>query len=243
MEAPVSVTALGPIAQLGYVVDDVNAAMDHWIKALDVGPFFYLPSPPLNDLVYRGEPTSARIAVAITYSADLQVELIQPLDDHPSPYRDFQGAYGSGLHHIAHFTNEYDAAIAAYRARGRIPYYQGPGIHRRSAVLVLRLPVPRWNGERGRGNEWVRRVLRAHAGPERGLGRHRPDPDHRDLNPGSRPTPDRRTSEVQRARRGGPPRARRQARTPPHIALRPCAAWSTAPILRLGPAPLDRRER
>jgi hypothetical protein len=128
MEAPVSVTALGPIAQLGYVVDDVNAAMDHWIKALDVGPFFYLPSPPLNDLVYRGEPTSARIAVAITYSADLQVELIQPLDDHPSPYRDFQCAYGSGLHHIAHFTNEYDAAIAAYRARGRLPYYQGRGL-------------------------------------------------------------------------------------------------------------------
>jgi hypothetical protein len=128
MEAPVSVTALGPIAQLGYVVDDVNAAMAHWIEALDVGPFFYLPSPPLNDLVYRGEPTSARIAVAITYSADLQVELIQPLDDHPSPYRDFQRVYGSGLHHIARFTNDYDAALAAYRARGRVPYYQGRGL-------------------------------------------------------------------------------------------------------------------
>lgn len=128
MEGSGSVTALGPIAQLGYVVDDVNTAMEHWIEALDVGPFFYLPSPPLNDLVYRGEPTSARIAVAITYSADLQVELIQPLDDHPSPYRDFQRAYGSGLHHIAHFTNEYDAAITVYRSRGRIPYYQGRGL-------------------------------------------------------------------------------------------------------------------
>ncbi|MDR3648430.1 MAG: VOC family protein [Acidimicrobiales bacterium] len=123
-----SVTALGPIAQLGYVVDDVSAAMEHWIGALDVGPFFYLPSPPLNDLRYRGEPTDARIAVAITYSGDLQVELIQPLDDHPSPYRDFQARYGSGLHHLAHFTDDYDAALALYRQRGRTPYYEGRGL-------------------------------------------------------------------------------------------------------------------
>jgi Glyoxalase/Bleomycin resistance protein/Dioxygenase superfamily len=119
---------LGPIAQLGYVVEDVSAAMEHWIEVLDVGPFFYLPSPPLNDLVYRGEPTNARIAVAIAYSGDLQVELIQPLDDHPSPYRDFSLVHGSGLHHVAHFTGEYDAALAIYVARGFSPYYQGRGL-------------------------------------------------------------------------------------------------------------------
>jgi hypothetical protein len=102
--------------------------MDYWIKALDVGPFFYLPSPPLNELRYRGEPTDARIAVAITYSGDLQVELIQPLDDHPSPYRDFRAEYGSGLHHVAHFTDDYDAALAVYSSRGLIPYFQGHGL-------------------------------------------------------------------------------------------------------------------
>ena len=128
MGEPVSVMALGPIAQLGYVVDDISAAMEHWIQALDVGPFFFLPSPPLNDLVYRGEPTGATIAVAMTYSGDLQVELIQPLDDHPSPYRDFRAAFGSGLHHVAHFTNEYDEAMAAYRAQGRTPYFEGRGL-------------------------------------------------------------------------------------------------------------------
>jgi Glyoxalase/Bleomycin resistance protein/Dioxygenase superfamily len=128
MRQPVSVTALGPIAQLGYVVDDVSAAMEHWIHALDVGPFFYLPEPPLNDLRFRGQPTDARIAVAITYSGDLQVELIQPLDDHPSPYRDFRAAYGSGLHHIAHFTDDYDSALAVYRDRGRTPYFEGRGL-------------------------------------------------------------------------------------------------------------------
>ena len=128
MHEPVSVRALGPIAQLGYVVDDVASAMEHWIEALDVGPFFYLPAPPLHDLVYRGEPTRAGIAVAITYSGDLQVELIQPLDDHPSPYRDFRSQCGPGLHHVAHFTNDYDGALAAYRALGRTPYFEGRGL-------------------------------------------------------------------------------------------------------------------
>ena len=72
-------------------------------------------------------PPSARIAVAITYSGDLQVELIQPLDDHPSPYRDFRAAHGSGLHHVAHFTDDYDAALAAYRGPGARPTTRAGG--------------------------------------------------------------------------------------------------------------------
>ena len=155
--------------------------MEHWLGAFDVGPFFYLPSPPLNDLVYRGEPTSARIGVAITYSGDLQVELIQPLDDHPSPYRDFRSAYGSGLHHVAHFTNEYDTAMAVVSRQGTHAVLRGSGAHRRPAVLVLRLPVPRRDGERGRRDERLRWVLRLHARPERDVGRHRTDPHDRDV--------------------------------------------------------------
>jgi len=119
---------LGPIAQLGYVVDDVESAMDHWVRRLDVGPFFYLPSPPLNELRYEGAPTEARIAVGIAYSGGLQVELIQPLDDHPSPYRDFRAARGSGLHHVARFTDRYDDAVAVYRDRGRLPCFEGQGL-------------------------------------------------------------------------------------------------------------------
>ena len=118
----------GPIAQLGYVVDDITSAMDHWIRELDVGPFFYLPSPPLHELRYRGEATSARIAVALTYSGDLQIELIQPLDDEPTPYRDFRAQCGTGLHHLARFADDYDAVLGAYRARGHEPYYQGWGL-------------------------------------------------------------------------------------------------------------------
>ena len=119
---------LGPIAQLGYVVDDIERAMTLWLEHHDVGPFFYLPQPPLADLRYRGRPTSAAIAVALTYSGDHQIELIQPLDREPSPYRDFAARRGEGLHHVARFTDEFDAAMARCRALGRQPYYHGRGL-------------------------------------------------------------------------------------------------------------------
>jgi hypothetical protein len=122
---------LGPIDQLGYVVDDIEAAMTHWIERLGVGPFFYLPAPPLQDLVYRGEPTAARIAVGLSFSGPLQIELIAPLDDEPSPYRDFVAGHGTGLHHVGRFVQDYDAALAGYSTQGLAPYFGGRGLNER----------------------------------------------------------------------------------------------------------------
>ncbi len=113
---------LGPIDQLGYVVDDIESAMNHWIERLGVGPFYFLPSPPMQDLAYRGQPTEARIAVALSFSGPLQIELIQPLDDHPTPYRDFMAVHGTGLHHVARFVDDYDEALAGYTSRGMAPF-------------------------------------------------------------------------------------------------------------------------
>jgi Glyoxalase/Bleomycin resistance protein/Dioxygenase superfamily len=116
------------IAQLGFVVDDIAAAMDHWVRELHVGPFFYLPNPPVNDLRYRGDPTAARMAVALSYSGPMQVELIEALDDEPSPYRDYREAHGSGLHHLARFTSDYEGALRAAEARGHRRVFEGRGM-------------------------------------------------------------------------------------------------------------------
>jgi hypothetical protein len=119
---------LGPIDQLGYVVDDIQGAMTQWVERLGVGPFYFLPSPPMQDLTYRGRPTGARIAVALSFSGPLQIELIQPLDDEPTPYRDFIGVHGTGLHHVARFVEDYESAVAGYRARGMEPFFGGRGL-------------------------------------------------------------------------------------------------------------------
>jgi hypothetical protein len=119
---------LGPIDQLGYVVDDIEGAMSHWVDRLGVGPFYVLRSPPMQGLTYRGEATGAHIDVALAFSGSLQVELIKALDDEPSPYRDFMAAHGTGLHHVARFAPEYDAVLAAYAERGMEPYFGGRGL-------------------------------------------------------------------------------------------------------------------
>ena len=49
----------GEIRQLGYVVPDIEAAMDYWSRVLGVGPFFYAPRVPVENFTYRGRAVVA----------------------------------------------------------------------------------------------------------------------------------------------------------------------------------------
>ena len=108
----------GPIRQNGYVVRDLDAALHHWTTVMGVGPFFRTPRQPLNGFRYRGELSPAAIAVALAQSGGNQIELIQPLDEHPSAFRDFAAAGREGLQHVAFWTDDFDAALHAATDRG-----------------------------------------------------------------------------------------------------------------------------
>ena len=55
--------------------------------------------------------------VAVANSGDIQIELIQPVNDAPSMYRDFLETGHEGVQHIAYWTTDYqdlyDRALAA----------------------------------------------------------------------------------------------------------------------------------
>ena len=108
----------GEIRQLGYVVPDIVAAMDYWSRVLGVGPFFYAERVPVVNFTYRGEPSSPITSVALANSGPVQVELIQQRNDAPTMYRDFVNAKGSGLQHVAYWTQNFDADMARLKARG-----------------------------------------------------------------------------------------------------------------------------
>jgi len=108
----------GEIRQLGYVVPDIEAAMDYWAKTLGVGPWFYAPRVPVEKFHYKGEPSSPITSVALANSGPVQVELIQQRNDAPTMYRDFVKAKGSGLQHVAYWTQSFDADMAMLTARG-----------------------------------------------------------------------------------------------------------------------------
>ena len=115
----------GEIRQLGFVVADIGAAMQHWVKVIGVGPWFYAPRIPVQSFQYRGEPSDMVLSVALANSGPLQVELIQQRNDAPSIYRDFVLAGKLGLQHVAYWTEEYDAVLARAAAAGLYPIMSG----------------------------------------------------------------------------------------------------------------------
>ncbi|QGZ65988.1 VOC family protein [Paraburkholderia acidisoli] len=108
----------GEIRQAGYVVRDIEAAMDYWSRVLGVGPWFYNERVPIVNYRYRGEAYEVHNSVALANSGPLQVELIQTRNDAPSMYRDFLAAGNTGLQHNAYWTTRFDADLDRLLAHG-----------------------------------------------------------------------------------------------------------------------------
>ena len=115
----------GQIRQAGYVVDDIEKAMDYWSRVLGVGPFFYKERVPIENYTYRGESYEPHNSVALANSGSLQIELIQTRNDAPSMYRDFKAAGNRGLQHIAYWTESYDEDLERLMGLGFKPVMSG----------------------------------------------------------------------------------------------------------------------
>ena len=55
------------IIQMAYVVPDLRAAIAHWTGTLRVGPWFVLEHFTGDDPVYRGQPSKAEVALAMSF--------------------------------------------------------------------------------------------------------------------------------------------------------------------------------
>jgi hypothetical protein len=97
----------GAVRQNGYVVRDINAAMDHWVKVMGVGPWFYIENVKTDWFRHRGQDSPVAMSIALANSGDLQIELIQPRNDAPSLYKEFLDAGHEGLQHMSYWTDDY----------------------------------------------------------------------------------------------------------------------------------------
>lgn len=102
---------LGEIRQLGYVVDDIEAGMKYWTDVMGVGPWYYNYQVPIKNYQFCGINYEIHNSVALANSGNVQVELIQTRDEKPSMYKDFKAAVGTGLQHVAFWTEDFDAAL------------------------------------------------------------------------------------------------------------------------------------
>jgi hypothetical protein len=99
----------GAIRQNGYVVRDIDAAMEHWINVMNVGPWFSFDPVKIDYFHHRGQPSDVEMSVALANSGDLQIELIQQRNDAPSMYKEFLDSGREGLQHVAYWTTDYQA--------------------------------------------------------------------------------------------------------------------------------------
>lgn len=105
--------------QMAWVVPDLDAAIDTWVKNAGVGPFFVFGEAEFGNPVYRGEPSvTPRASAAMAYAGDMQIELISPLDDRPSYWTDRTPRGRTALHHVAVNSENYETDLAFFTDRG-----------------------------------------------------------------------------------------------------------------------------
>lgn len=109
---------MGGIAQTAFVVEDLKAAIGRFVTDTGAGPFFVLDNFLVPGQTYRGGESQADITLAMGFAGHMLIELIQPLDDHPSVYQETIELRGYGFHHFGIAYADVDAASRDYQARG-----------------------------------------------------------------------------------------------------------------------------
>jgi hypothetical protein len=116
----------GPVRQNAYLVDDLQRGIEQWL-GLGIGPWIVLRSFAQVDSEYRGQPTAPVVSIAFANSGELQIELIQQEDESPSIYKEFTDGGGSGFHHIAFWSEDFDATLEAAANAGWPVLHHGTG--------------------------------------------------------------------------------------------------------------------
>lgn len=112
------------LRQVAYVVKDLDEALDYWTRVMKAGPFYKLEHAPLTNKLYRGATTDVDIDLAIGYSGELQIELIQQNNDVPSVFKEFLDTGRTGIHHIGLMPEDYSATLTHYVDLGHGPAFE-----------------------------------------------------------------------------------------------------------------------
>jgi len=119
----------GPIFQLGYLTHSIEETAHIWAQTAGVRPWTWMRGVTMA-AQFDGENVDIEIDVALAYRGDMQIELIQPLGDAPSPYTGHVEAGLWGLHHLGFIVEDMDACLknaAQHGLQHRCTIDQGGG--------------------------------------------------------------------------------------------------------------------
>jgi catechol 2,3-dioxygenase-like lactoylglutathione lyase family enzyme len=120
--------SIGKIAQVAFVVRDLDAKMSAYWTDFGIGPWsVYTFAPPrVQDMTYRGQRQDFSMRVAFAMCGDTQIELVQSLTG-PNAYEEFLRHCGEGVQHLGVHVTDMDAATESMRQLGYQVVQSGRG--------------------------------------------------------------------------------------------------------------------
>jgi len=112
----------GSLQQVAFVVKDLAAGMEFFNRTMGIPRFYVIEDFGLHarDKTFRGRPAEQNFRLALAYSGDTQIELIQHLSG-DTCYKEHLERRGEGLHHLGFFlydTGDYQRALDSLGASG-----------------------------------------------------------------------------------------------------------------------------
>jgi hypothetical protein len=115
------------IKQIGVLVHDIHEATAKWAKFLGVPepPITQTPGWDISKATYKGKRCDAGILQSIFEFENIQFELIQPIGNDKSVWRECLDRDGEGLHHLAFEVEGMGDAVKEAEAAGYPQWQKG----------------------------------------------------------------------------------------------------------------------
>ena len=108
----------GQIMQMAFVVDDFDKAIEFWTKKMNVGPFLKIENVEFKELYYKEKATNLDFSGALSYTGNMQIELIKQYCDTPSIYTEYVNNEKGPLHHVCALTTDIKNDITVMESEG-----------------------------------------------------------------------------------------------------------------------------
>jgi methylmalonyl-CoA/ethylmalonyl-CoA epimerase len=119
--SPLALVGRG-LEQVAFVVRDLGAAQKFFSQTMGIPRFYVIENfgRRATDKTIRGRPTDHNFSIAIAYSGNTQIELIQHLSGETC-YKEFIERRGEGLQHLGFFLDDreqYGHVLAEFARNG-----------------------------------------------------------------------------------------------------------------------------
>jgi methylmalonyl-CoA/ethylmalonyl-CoA epimerase len=116
------------IAQIAFVVEDLDATVEQYHATFGIGPwhFYTYGAPLVKKMSYHGRPSEYKMRVALSYFGPTRIELIEMVEGE-TVYADFVKEHGFGVQHLGVLVDDMEGAIAQAEAAGFSMIMDGSG--------------------------------------------------------------------------------------------------------------------